>query len=50
MVLRIREERERQVFNLNLPPHKIDYEKEITLNVVVDGWLLSNILIDTGTE
>ncbi|KAH9298453.1 hypothetical protein KI387_030135, partial [Taxus chinensis] len=28
----------------------IDYEKEINLNAVVDGWLLSNILIDTGAE
>ena len=32
---------------MNLPPHSLDYDKEITLNVVVDGWLLSNILIDT---
>lgn len=39
-----------QIRHVNLPPDSIDYEKEITLNVVVDGWLLSNILIDTGAE
>ncbi|KAH9327540.1 hypothetical protein KI387_007718, partial [Taxus chinensis] len=37
----------RQILHENLPPDSIDYEKEITLNVVIDGWLLSNILIDT---
>ena len=34
----------------NLPPHSLDYDKEIMLNVVVNGWILSNILIDIGTE
>lgn len=34
----------------NLPPHNLDYDKEITLDAVIDGWILSNILIDIGTE
>ncbi|KAH9299924.1 hypothetical protein KI387_044620, partial [Taxus chinensis] len=38
------------VLHVNLPPHSLDYDKEITLNVVVDGWILSNILIDTSVE
>lgn len=41
---------ERQVLHANLPPHSLDYDKEIMLNVVIDGWLLSNILINTGVE
>ncbi|KAH9298433.1 hypothetical protein KI387_030115, partial [Taxus chinensis] len=44
------EERERQVLHADLPPHNLDYDKEITLNAVIDGWLLSNILIDMGAE
>ncbi|KAH9331750.1 hypothetical protein KI387_003858, partial [Taxus chinensis] len=44
------EEHERQILHANLPPHNLDYDKEITLNTVVDGWLLSNILIDTDAE
>ncbi|KAH9291009.1 hypothetical protein KI387_044138 [Taxus chinensis] len=31
-------------------PHSLDYDKEITLDAVIDGWLLSNILIDTGAK
>ncbi|KAH9307054.1 hypothetical protein KI387_011458, partial [Taxus chinensis] len=45
-----REEHKRKILHVNLPPHNLDYDKEITLNAVVDGWLLSNILIDTGIE
>ena len=41
---------ERKVSHANLPPHNLDYDKEITLNTVVDGGILSNILIDTGAE
>ncbi|KAH9298479.1 hypothetical protein KI387_030161, partial [Taxus chinensis] len=44
------EERERQVLHENLPLHILDYDREITLNAFMDGWILSNILIDTGTE
>lgn len=43
-------EREIHILQANLPPHSLDYDKEITLNVVVDEWLLSKILIDTGAE
>ncbi|KAH9313419.1 hypothetical protein KI387_044053 [Taxus chinensis] len=43
-------ETRRKILHVNLPPHSLDYDKEITLNDVVDGWLLSNILIDTCTE
>ncbi|KAH9304881.1 hypothetical protein KI387_009285, partial [Taxus chinensis] len=45
-----RVERKRKVLHENLPPHNLEYNKEITLNVVIDGWLLSNILIDIGEE
>ncbi|KAH9288814.1 hypothetical protein KI387_032931, partial [Taxus chinensis] len=43
-------ETERHILHVNLSPDNIDYAKEITLNAVGDGWLLSNILIDTGAE
>ncbi|KAH9306730.1 hypothetical protein KI387_011134, partial [Taxus chinensis] len=28
----------------------LEYDKEITMNALVDGWLLRNILIDTGAK
>ncbi|KAH9287458.1 hypothetical protein KI387_031575, partial [Taxus chinensis] len=43
-------ERERKLLHENLPPLILDYEKEITLDAFVEGWLLSNILIDIGVE
>ncbi|KAH9306805.1 hypothetical protein KI387_011209, partial [Taxus chinensis] len=43
-------ETKRKILHANLPPHSVDYDKEITLNDVVDGWLLSNTLIDIGVE
>ncbi|KAH9300099.1 hypothetical protein KI387_011682, partial [Taxus chinensis] len=43
-------ETRRKILHENILPHSLDYDKEITLNAVVDGWLLSNILIDTGVE
>ncbi|KAH9303722.1 hypothetical protein KI387_008126, partial [Taxus chinensis] len=45
-----RVECERKVLNAYLPPHSLDYDKEITLNGVVDGWILSNMLINMGVE
>lgn len=43
-------EHERKILHVNISPENLDYDKEITLNFVVYGWLLSNILIDSGTE
>ncbi|KAH9324081.1 hypothetical protein KI387_004259, partial [Taxus chinensis] len=45
--LRAGSETRRKILHVNLFSDSIDYDKEITLNAIVDRWLLSNILIDT---
>ncbi|KAH9294487.1 hypothetical protein KI387_040309, partial [Taxus chinensis] len=38
-MLRIGVEREHQILHANLPPQDHEYDKEITLDAVINGWL-----------